>query len=283
MTVVAPVNWNYQTTFWQPQNNGGRPRNCARILLDNALERGTLWSVADATQLPNINPGFPLSNVLQRDTYTYWTPSTWSPNFGCDLDNPETVNCLVIARHNLGTLGLNGRLRLWRTGASVWDVVVNLTPKDNGPIVVAFRPTEVTRIQLQIFTGGFPIVGVWMVGRAIEMERPLRASMQPVALSRQTDVTPQISNNGQLLSQVKVRKGVQVAPEWNHLSGAFYRSTLKPLARAMPGTPFGFIWNPEYAPDEGIYGVLTGDPRGSHIRAVDRYTFGFNMQGVVPA
>ena len=283
MSVPTSDNWSYQSAFWEPENNGGAPANCARLLLDNCLERCTITSTADATGLPNVNPALPPENLLSRNTYEYWQPSTWSPNVVFMLDgDPETIDCFIIARHNLGSAGLGGRFEVMRTGQATWSTVVNLTFKNDGPQMVAFRPTSVIGVRLRVFSGNWPNAAVFMTGKAVTMERPLRASMQPVALSRQTEVTPQISNAGQLLGQVKVRKGVSVSPEWNHLSGGFYRSTLKPLARALPGTPFGFLWSPSYAPDESVYGVVAGDPRGSHIRAVDRYTFGFNMQGVVP-
>lgn len=244
----------------------------ARLAYDNALARGDLTATSEAA-------GYPILDALTRDTYQAWRAAVAAPVVACVLDYPETIDYLAIARHNLGSLGITAELE-YRIESGSWTKIATITPATDDPLLVPFASTEADEVRLTFDAAGVPIVAVLAVGKAIVMPRPLRSTMQPVWLSRRTSVAPQMSDGGEVIGGVVVRRGVAVSPSWRNLPLAFYVSTLRTLARDLPGLPFFLAWQPDEAPDEVVYGMIDGDTNGDHIRNSTRYEFGFSMRGL---
>jgi hypothetical protein len=198
------------------------------------------------------------------------------------LEAVEAIDYIAVARHDMGSAGITALIEI-RPEGGAWTTVATLTPQHDGPILIPILATDAEAIRVTFGDEDIPTLAVLMAGKAIVMERPLRTSMQPVFLSRQTRVVPQLSETGQLLGSIVAAAGVEVSPEWNHLSRSFYNGVLRPLAAMLPGRAFAFLWRPDEAPDEAVYGVVTGDPTGSHVPGLPRYTFGFSMRGVAPS
>lgn len=254
----------------------------ARIGLDNALERAlTLTSTWVGDGSSNENPSFPVSNVVLRDTYSTWRPTTWSPRITATWALPVTVNYFAIARHNLGSGNLSAQLDVKPPGGD-WTKVAGIYPEHDGTIVIPFAETQIEEARLSIGTGASAVVAVVQLGRAVIVPRPLRASTSPVFLSRRTRVVPQMSEGGQLLGSIVTSRGVEVSPEWRNLPRAFYDGTLRALAHELPGTPIAFLWQPEEHPDEAVYGIVDGDVEGGQAGGNDRYSFGFTLRGLGP-
>lgn len=393
----------------------------ARIGLDNALERATtLESRRVSNGALNEDTAYPVLNVTRRDTYQTWRPTTFSPKIVAEWIEPQTVDYLAIARHNIGSAGItdgslwvtpNGALatayadsfdadadlgnwyrglnsvdgtftitdgvlrytkgagdgvrpRIVRafttvagtryrlraplpggtsnfrrvyvssaadgndtfaltslisnqsvdvsfvaTGTTTYvvlrendasssagvtaevdririesgmDLVADFSLDHDGPLLIPFAPTAITHAEIHFGDNANLILAVCQLGRSVIMPRPLRASMQPLWLSRQTAVTPQESAGGNILGSVKLRSGVSVSPEWNNIPLEFYNSSLRDLARDLPGQAAFLTWQPSEHPEETIYGTVTGDPDGAHIPRSTRYTFGFSMTGQAP-
>lgn len=244
--------------------------NLARIAYDNATARATVTATSAA-------PTRPASNLRTLDTYQTWRPEAVEAVVTIDFDVPETVNFLSIARHNMGSAGITAAVEIEVGGD--WLPLATLHPQHDGPLGVPFAEVTATGIRVTFGSAGVPTMAVLMASRAVVMERELRSTMQPVWLSRKTDVSPQISERGQLLGSVVVRSGVEASPTWRYLSRAFYNSTLKPMARDMPGRPAFVQWQPLEHPDEVIFGNVSGDASGSHMQR-DWYDFGFSISGV---
>jgi hypothetical protein len=161
-------------------------------------------------------------------------------------------------------------------------LVATFTPSHDGPILIPFAPTSIEHAEIR-FGDGAPLnLAVAALGKAVVMPRPLRATMQPVWLSRQTRVVPQETEGGNLLGAIVVRNGVTVSPEWSGLPLSFYNGDGRALARDLPGKAFFLAWQPAEHPGEVVYGHVTGDARGGHIRNSTRYGFGFGMTGQAP-
>jgi hypothetical protein len=243
-----------------------------RIAKDSALERATVAASSTET-------GYAAANLLTRDTWQRWRPSAVEATVTADgLDPAETIDYVAIARHNLGSAGITAELEL--EISSVWTKVADLAPEQDSPLFLALEPTLATGVRLSFGSEAIPTVAVLMAGQAVTIPRPLRGSMQPVFLARQTEVLPQVSETGELLGQIVRRSGVEVSPSWRNIPGSFYRSTLRGLARDLPGCAIFFQWSPLLAPDEAVFGTVTGDVSGSHVSGRDFYEFGFSMQGV---
>lgn len=244
----------------------------ARLAIDNALLRGNTSATSEQA-------AYPIDNALTKDTYQAWRSNAATPTVSCEFDSTETINYLAIARHNLGSEEITTQLD-YRIESGSWTKIADITPDTDDPLLVPFKPTEADEIRLVFAGAGVPIIAVLAVGSAVIMPRPLRSTMQPVWLSRQTAVVPQMSDGGEVIGGAVVRRGVAVSPSWRNLPLAFYVSTLRTLARDLPGCPFFFAWQPDEAPDEVVYGMIDGDVNGNHIRNSTRYEFGFDMRGL---
>lgn len=256
-------------------------KQLARIGLDNALERAVpLESRRVSDDEINEDPNFPVINVTTKNTYETWRPTSFNPKLVAFWSNPITVDYVAVARHNIFSSGIgSGSVWVTPTGESSTKVA-DFTFDNDDPIFVPFLPTEVERAEVRFGTGAHAIVAVIHLGKSVVMERPLRGSMDPLWLSRNTAVVNQESATGQLLGSIVTRRGVSVAPSWSNLSKSFYNGSLRSLAKDMPANPFFFAWQPDEHPDEVIYGSVNGDPSGSHISRSDRYNFDFSMTGI---
>lgn len=270
MTITSAIEAAYQVSNL----------DLARIGIDNALATATtLESRRVSDDSDNENAGFPVVNVTRRNTHETYRPTTWSPKIYAAWSSPVTVNYLAIARHNIGSAGISGgSLYVTPTGGSNTKVLEWDSTRDQ-PVLFPFAPTEIEAAEVRFGTGAPTIVAVVHLGLATIMERPLRSSMQPVWLSRQTNVVTQMSEGGEVLGSVLVRRGASVSPSWSNLSKSFYNGTLRDLAETMPGSPFFFAWQPDEHPGEVVYGNVDGDPGGGHSRNSTRYGFEFSMRG----
>lgn len=244
----------------------------ARLAYDNAIERSSVT----ATSAEALRPA---SNLKSRDTYQTWRAEDSEPIVTALFAAPELINYVGIARHNLGSLGTTALVEI-ETAGDGWLEVAVLTPSYDSPLMVPIAETLAVGLRVSFFGYEIPTLAVLMAGRAVIMERPLRATMQPVFGSRQTTISPQISELGQVLGSIVVRSGVNVAPTWSNLSREFYNSTLRFLAREMPGRVIMLMWQPLEHPDEVVFGTVSGDPTIAHIPRSSRYSFGFSLAGV---
>ena len=252
----------------------------ARLGLDNALARAdTLESRRVSDNSLNENAAFPVVNVIRKNTYETWRPTSFSPKIVAQWNTPVTVNYVAVARHNIASAGITGG-SLWvtPTGGTL-EKVADFVPTTDQPFLVPFVPTEIEAAEVRFGTGASAIVAVVHLGQAVVMERPLRASMQPVWLSRNTVVETQTTEGGELLGPILIRKGASIAPSWSNLSKSFYNGTLRSLAEQLPACPFFLAWQPDEHPAEVVYGTISGDPSGDHIPRSDRYNFSFSMTG----
>jgi len=255
----------------------------ARIGLDNALENTTTFQCLRQSNDNDCDDAdYPIINMTTRNTYQTARPTAGDPKFVATWSTPVTVNYIGIARHNLSDVtGNDGYLYVTPTGGSSELVASFESVSDNSPILIPFASTEIEAAEIHIGNNahGFKIA-VCHLGEAVVMERPLRSSMSPLWLSNETDVNTQISDAGEVLGSVLIRRGVSASPSWENLTKSFYNTTLKPLARDMVTKPFFFGWRPDDHPLEVMYGAATGDPEGSHSRGIPRYSFNFSMKGI---
>ena len=266
------MSWNVEAAFVAPT------LDLARIGLDNALKSAnTLGSqlIADAS---NTNSStYPVINVTRSNTHEMWRPTADLSKIVAEWAAPVTVNYLAIARHDLGSKGLGGELWIKEPEGS-FEKVAEFAPTSDKPFLIPFLATEIEEAEIR-FGEGRPFIAVVHLGEAVVMERPLRASMQPVWLTRQTRVETQTSDGGEMLGSILVRKGNAVSPSWNNLSRDFYNGPLANLAEKLPGCGFFFQWQPAEHPSEVVWGALDGDVTGEHIARSARYTFSFSMIG----
>lgn len=253
----------------------------ARIGIENHLaDATTLESLRVSDDSDNEDADYPVVNVTKPNTYQTWRPTTFSPKIVATWTTPVNVNYLGIARHNVGSTAITGgSLYITPTGGSL-EKVADFNPTDDSPILIPFDTTEIEDAEVRFGTGADVVVGVVYLGEAIVMDRPLRGSMQPVWLSRRTGVQTQISEGGEVLGSIFVRRGASVSPSWSNLSKNFYNDELKNLALDLPLNPFFFGWQPNEHPDEVVYGTLDGDVSGGQAGASTRYNFSFSMNGL---
>ena len=247
----------------------------ARLAYDSAVERATVTATSAA-------PLRPANNLKTRDTYQTWRATAPEPVVTVLFAAPELINYVGIARHNMGSLGITALVEI-ETAGDGWLEVAVLQPDHDGPVMVPIAEVLAVNLRVSFYGYEIPTLAVLMAGKAVIMPRPLRATMQPVFGSRDTTVTPQISELGQLLGSVVVRNGVNVSPTWNNLTRDFYNDTLRLLAREMPGRAVMLMWQPLEHPDEVVFGMVSGDVTIAHIPRSARYTFGFSLSGVAPS
>lgn len=168
----------------------------------------------------------------------------------------QEADVMCIGAHNFGSRG--GRFH-FRYGSSPTTIKV-VDPDTDAPIMLIFEPVTDDTWSLLIQRSALPRIGVFWVGKALQMERPFYAGFSPSRMARQTMVTGNMSEGGEWLGRSRIRTMSAVQYQWANLSYSWVRTNLDTpngLIQALEVDPFFLAWRPGET-DDVDYAWTTG-------------------------
>ncbi len=226
---------------------------------------------------------------LRPDTAEFWEPTALPATWEVDLGTSRDIDYVGIAAHTLGSAGCAVLVET-STGTlagspleEVWTQFSNeIAPGDDSPLL--FLDDSVVARYLRItITGGavMPRIGVIYAGEVLAMPRALYGGQSPMNLSRETELTRNLSRGGQVLGQSFQRHGqVGTGGPWRHLDPDWYRTSFEPFVKAARQYPFFYAWRPADYPLEVAFAWALGDIRPSNMGLREFMTVSFNMHGI---
>lgn len=216
------------------------PLNHARILWD--MKYGT------------VTAGGAGGDLAQNDyTFQKWNAGAGAVTWVVDFAANQSLDCVGIAAHNLATVG--GQITVsTSTNGTTYTSRGVISPTDNSAIMFLFNnagspvSARYLRISLANSTAAAQI-GIIRAGVALQMERPIFGGVSPLGLSETVQTDQAVSESGAWLG-VSVRTvSMQSDMNFQHLSGAWYRTNFAPFAARLPQKPFFAAQNPLRMPE----------------------------------
>jgi hypothetical protein len=198
--------------------------------------------------------GRPAIAATYPTTFEYWRPTTLPATWAVDLGLAQTVDYV-------GLLGdLNGATVAIEHSAdnSTWtaaDTRSSITDRVN---LFLFAPVSARYWRLSISVQ-IPNIAVVYIGQALAMQRPIYQGHTPLTLSRETELSNNMSEGGQYLGRSIIRKGASTSAAWSHLKADWYRANFDPFVRAARTAPFFIGWRPSQYPAELGFVWVDGD------------------------
>lgn len=191
----------------------------------------------------------------------------------------QQANYFAIASHNLGTIGAS--IAIQRFNGSAYETVSDSNPADNSSLMLLFEATSADSWRVVISgQSAQPEIGIVRLGETLDMQRPIYGGHNPVTLNRSITKREAVTEAGQFVGNVVVRRGFETAYSWNNLSASWYRSQFDPFARHALTKPFFIAWRPMDHPNEVGFGMATDAPRPSNQGVRDLMTVSMNFRGL---
>jgi hypothetical protein len=146
----------------------------------------------------------------------------------------------AIAAHNLGSGIARITLEHDSDANDTWTALGVVTPTDNSPILFFFVPVTSARWRVTVDRGVMPEIGVWRMGRALQMTQPFYAGHTPSRMDRNVQILGNLSGSGELLGRSIKRSTLNASYPFSHLKYDWVRANLD--------GPDGLIQNAEIEP-----------------------------------
>lgn len=228
------------------------------------------------------DPDHPVQNLGNPATYLYWKSfSSDTQTVGVSLDDADTVNYMALARHNLGSGGIQYTIQSSVDG-NTWDdlSVPRVLPNDNA-LIHEFEDTFASHFRIHLEAGGaIPEIGVLYAGRILRLQRRIYVGHTPLTYGRSSKVNNNFSEDGQFLGRTVQSRMYQSAITQQNITADFYRDSIDPFFHEAIESPFFVAWRPEDYPTETGYVWLTGDPSMSNQRPNGMVNIEFSFQGI---
>jgi F5/8 type C domain-containing protein len=250
--------------------------NNGRIGWHNLVTAANVTASSEAVGFPALNLGNPM-------TFQVWRASGLAAQtITVNLGASTVVNYIGIARHNLGTAGVNYTIQGSADGDTWTTIAGPVGPSDNGIIFHNFTQGSYAYIRLQLGAGSVAAqLAVLYVGRVLVLERRIYVGHTPINYGRESIVSSGMSESGQFLGRVLRRETNSTKVTLANLTPEWYRSEFEPFAAVAAVTPFFYAWRPQKYPAEVAYAWSTDDPRPSNTRSNGMMQVELTMQGIV--
>ena len=188
----------------------------------------------------------------------------------------EKVNYLALGAHKLSGFTVKVEHSL---DDSDYTTVSEFFVTKNNAIMVLFAETEVKYIKITITGTGSPEIGIAYFGKALVMERSVYGGHTPITMSRETEITPHISEAGEFLGTTVVRRGYSSGYNFNNLSASWVREKFDSFIQHARTRPFFIAWKPDRFADEVVYGWSPADIKPTNIGKRDLMSVSFDVRG----
>lgn len=237
----------------------------------------------------------PLINMWNPDTNLYWESDT-VPSSGLIyiyIENSlsKSIDYLGIARHNFGSAGIEYTLQESDDDITYTDVTTARTPSDDRAIVDYFDQSNSAYYRIELNCGSTaPIIGHIKLGASLILQRPMYVGHKPETLGRFRKSITNVSDTGQYLGQVVVRRWQRGEVRQQHTDPTWVREVLQEFIKHVAldrddddtaQGPFFFAWRPADYPLEVIYGWTDDEIQPNNQMSYGGLMeYGFNVTGL---
>jgi hypothetical protein len=228
----------------------------------------------------------PKENPLEPSTHGYWQASAMPATWEIDLGATRSIDYLGIAEHTIGTLGVavKAETSMGDTVGSppvqVWEELGGeVSPGDDSPIMFLDDARNARYVRITLTGDSPPKIGVIYTGLILAMQRPPEMGLEPITLSRKTEMHTSMSVGGQILGQAIKNYGVEASISFTRLDHDWYRTVFDEFVKSARSKPYFFSWRPEDYPEEVAYVVTTEDIRPSYSEWI-YFAVSWTMRGI---
>lgn len=183
------------------------------VLYDSVFLRGTVTTSSEISG----NEG---QNALDEQTFDNWKSSVVPAYISTTLGSSETVDCLCIAAHNLGTSGSTVTAQ-YSTDGVAWLDAATSTPTDNTGLMVIFPPVTAQYWRVEI-SGSAANIGILRLGyRLVFPSGLLGTGYIPTNLAKNIDIQGGPTMGGQFTGNRITRKGASTTIDLAFLDRSF--------------------------------------------------------------
>ena len=247
------------------------PLTHTQIGFHTVTRDGTLSASTETAGHPAYAAGLP-------NTYESWIPTTVPAWIKVDAGTAIECDYFGIAAHNIGSTGASITCQ-YSLDNVIWEDITVASFTTDTPIIISFAPVTARYWRIYI-TGVAPTIGVWYVGKGLQMQRPIYGGHSPVTMSRNTVVRSNRSEGGQFLGRYIVRSGVSTQYAYKNLTADWVRGCFDKFILSAREYPYFIAWRPLDYPREVAYGWTTKDISPSNIGIRDLMQVSFDIQGI---
>lgn len=219
--------------------------------------------------------GFPAIAATYPTTFEYWMPTAVPATWTVDLGTSLPIDCVgLVGDFNGGVVSVQSS-----PDNSTWTTQVSATITKR---ITMFMFAQISARYWRLsISGQIPSVAVVYVGKALAMQRKIYQGHTPLTLSRETELSNNISDGGQYLGRSIIRKGAQTSATWSHLTADWYRSNFDPFVKSARTAPFFISWRPSQYPDELGFVWTDGDISPQNTGPRNFMSVGVNFRGLI--
>lgn len=219
--------------------------------------------------------GYPATAATYPTTFEYWKPTALPATWSIDLTTAQTVDYVgLVGDMNGATVAVQ-----YSTDNSTWTTIDTKTPTDRINIFL-FAPVSARYWRLS-FSNFIPNLAVAYFGASLAMQRTIYQGHTPLTLSRDTELSNNMSEGGQYLGRSIIRKGASTSFGWQHLKAAWYRANFDPFVKAARTAPFFIAWRPSQYPSEMGFVWVDGDIAPSNTGPRDFMAVDISVMGLI--
>jgi len=220
--------------------------------------------------------GHPAIAATYPTTFEFWTPTALPATWTLDFGGAKTVDYLgMVGDMNGCTVALQSS-----TDNSTWTTQETRTGLTDRINLFFITPITARYWRLSI-TVAIPRLAVAYIGQALAMERKIYQGHTPLTLSRETELSNNISEGGQYLGRSIIRKGASTSAEWQHLKADWYRANFDPFVESAREYPFFIGWRPQQYPTELGFVWTGGDIAPENTGPRNFMSVGMSFRGLI--
>jgi hypothetical protein len=221
-------------------------------------------------------PGHPAIAATYPTTYEFWQPSSLPATWSIDLVDPRIVDYVGI----VGDIEGAGLAIESSEDGTTWAQIAaedGITDRIN---MFLFEP-RFARFFRVVVSGVAAKIAVVYMGQALAMQRPIYQGHTPLNLSRETELSNNMSEGGQYLGRSIIRMGAKTSASWSHLRADWYRANFDPFVRAAITAPFFVAWRPAKFANELGFCWTDADISPSNTGPRDFMSVDMNFKGLI--
>lgn len=243
--------------------------NHARIGYDN-LAFGLTPAASTAAA------GHPAISATYPTTFEYWEPTALPATWTVDFGTAKTVDFVgLVGDMNGGTIAIQSSTD--NSTFTTQETRAGLTDRIN---MFLFAPVTARYWRLLV-TVAIPRLAVAYIGETLAMQRKIYQGHTPLTLSRETELSNNVSEGGQYLGRSIIRKGASTTAEWQHLKSDWYRANFDPFVKSAREYPFFIGWRPQEFPQELGFVWVGGDIAPQNTGPRDFMSVGMTFRGLI--
>jgi len=241
------------------------------------------------------------SSTSARPVINLWSPDTaalWEPDSDASyllLENPDgvQVDYIGIARHNLGSLGIELQVESSDDAGATWDEIVpQHVIGDDSAIIQHFTATNAHLFRVNFVQpddGIRPILAHIKLGKLLQLQRSIYVGHKPAALAQYAEGTTQTSESGQYLGRINTAKWRKASVSQTNVTADFVYTYVAPFAAHANNTapddgtaqgPYFFAWRPLSHPADTLYGWTHGTIHPDNQQPNGMMGFSFDIEAI---